>query len=190
MSTEETAESGLNYEETELKLGPPGAKRGFSQTVHQVASPEVIVPRRVTSGTRSPDSNESVTGGGSGKPPAAKVQAVGWPPVRSFRRNALQKSCSYVKVAVDGAAYLRKVDLDAYSDYEQLLTAIGAMFSCFTSKKYGKERRLVDPSSGVEYVPTYEDKDGDLMLVGDDPWKLFVSSCKRIRLVKSTEAST
>lgn len=61
------------------------------------------------------------------------MQAVGWPPVRSFRRNALQKSCSYVKVAVDGAAYLRKVDLDAYNDYEQLLTAIGAMFSCFTS---------------------------------------------------------
>lgn len=29
----------------------------------------------------------------------------------------------------------------------------------------------MDPTSGVEYVPTYEDKDGDLMLVGDDPWK-------------------
>lgn len=24
---------------------------------------------------------------------------------------------------------------------------------------------------GMEYVPTYEDKDGDLMLVGDVPWK-------------------
>jgi auxin-responsive protein IAA len=38
-------------------------------------------------------------------------------------------------------------------------------------EKYGKERRLVDPANRVEYVPTYEDKDGDLMLVGDDPWK-------------------
>jgi auxin-responsive protein IAA len=61
------------------------------------------------------------------------VQAVGWPPVRTFRRNTLEKSRSFVKVALDGAAYLRKVNLDAYNDYEQFLTAIGAMFSCFTS---------------------------------------------------------
>ena len=72
MSTEETVESGLYYEETELKLGLPGGKRGFSQTVHQVAPVDGIVPRHVSSGNRSPDSNESVTGGGSGKPPAAK----------------------------------------------------------------------------------------------------------------------
>jgi auxin-responsive protein IAA len=25
--------------------------------------------------------------------------------------------------------------------------------------------------NGTEYVPTYEDKDGDWMLVGDVPWK-------------------
>lgn len=29
----------------------------------------------------------------------------------------------------------------------------------------------MDPLSGTEYVPTYEDKDGDWMLVGDVPWK-------------------
>lgn len=33
------------------------------------------------------------------------------------------------------------------------------------------ERKLVKPVKGIEYVPTYEDKDGDLMLVGDVPWK-------------------
>lgn len=27
------------------------------------------------------------------------------------------------------------------------------------------------PVNGIEYVPTYEDKDGDWMLVGDVPWK-------------------
>lgn len=56
---------------------------------------------------------------------------VGWPPVRSFRRNAL-RSCTYVKVAVDGAPYLRKVDLEAHGGYEQLLAALEEMFSCFT----------------------------------------------------------
>ena len=32
------------------------------------------------------------------------------------------------------------------------------------------ESRLTDLLNGSEYVPTYEDKDGDLMLVGDVPW--------------------
>uniref|UniRef100_A0A0A9GMS9 Auxin-responsive protein n=1 Tax=Arundo donax TaxID=35708 RepID=A0A0A9GMS9_ARUDO len=48
--------------------------------------------------------------------------------------------------------------------------------------------RLVDSATGAEYVPTYEDKDGDWMLVGDVPFKMFVESCKRIRLMKSSEA--
>lgn len=29
----------------------------------------------------------------------------------------------------------------------------------------------MDPANGMQYVPTYEDKDGDWMLVGDVPWK-------------------
>lgn len=33
------------------------------------------------------------------------------------------------------------------------------------------ECKLMDLANGVEYVPTYEDKDGDWMLVGDVPWK-------------------
>lgn len=62
---------------------------------------------------------------------------VGWPPVRSVRKKAL-KRCKYVKVAVDGAPYLRKVDLEMYSSYQQLLMALETMFDCFTirSKKH------------------------------------------------------
>lgn len=116
-----------------------------------------------------------------------RAQVVGWPPVRSFRRNAL-RSCTYVKVAVDGTPYLRKVDLEAYAGYQQLLTALEEMFTCFTARNYPNERRLVDPVNGTEYVPTYEDKDGDWMLIGDVPWKMFVASCKRLRLMKSSEA--
>lgn len=29
----------------------------------------------------------------------------------------------------------------------------------------------MDSADGEEYVPTYEDRDGDWMLVGDVPWK-------------------
>jgi auxin-responsive protein IAA len=56
---------------------------------------------------------------------------VGWPPVRAYRKNAM-KSCKYVKVAVDGAPYLRKVDLEMYNSYQQLLNALQDMFSCFS----------------------------------------------------------
>ncbi|NP_001290520.1 auxin-responsive protein IAA1 [Elaeis guineensis] len=189
-SSTESEVSGLDYEETELKLGLPGGsrtagsetekKRGFAETVDLSLGAE----------SRSGDLGDRSTGdfgSGAGKPPAVKAQVVGWPPVRSFRKNAL-KSCTYVKVAVDGAPYLRKVDLEMYGGYQQFLTAIEDMFSCFTVRNCPNERRLVDPVNGTEYVPTYEDKDGDWMLVGDVPWKMFVASCKRLRLMKSSEA--
>jgi hypothetical protein len=50
----------------------------------------------------------------------------------------------------------------------------------FSKKKYSgscgshgmNESKLVDQLlNGSEYVPTYEDKDGDWMLVGDVPWQ-------------------
>ena len=62
----------------------------------------------------------------------SRAQVVGWPPVRSFMKSTiLKKSCKYVKVAVDGAPYLRKVDLEMYNSYQQLLGALEDLFSCF-----------------------------------------------------------
>lgn len=67
---------------------------------------------------------------------------VGWPPVRSFRKNAMmagKKAESveaaggmYVKVSMDGAPYLRKIDLKVYKGYKELLSALETMFKCFT----------------------------------------------------------
>ncbi|CAK9174654.1 unnamed protein product [Ilex paraguariensis] len=177
--------SGMNLQETELTLGLPGesrtqksgTKRGFSETVD-------LCPGSTSAGKEEQSENEI---SGTTKPPTAKEQKVGWPPVRAFRKN-LMKNCKYVKVAVDGAPYLRKVDLEMYCSYQQLLGALEEMFTCFTIRDVLNERRLMDPLNGVEYVPTYEDKDGDWMLVGDVPWKMFVESCKRLRLMKYSEA--
>lgn len=33
------------------------------------------------------------------------------------------------------------------------------------------ESKLIDILNSSDYVPTYEDKDGDWMLVGDVPWE-------------------
>ncbi|CAA6666321.1 unnamed protein product [Spirodela intermedia] len=197
-SSAESGGSGLDFEETELKLAPPGwssrgggtsaegeRKRGFSEAVEPDfggSSSDTWTAHGIELSARSEESKPS-----SAAKPAAKAQVVGWPPVRSFQKKAL-KSCSYVKVAVDGAPYLRKVDLEIYSGYQDLLAALEEMFSCFTTRNYPTERRLVDTVNGMEYVPTYEDKDGDWMLVGDVPWKMFVETCRRLRLKKSSEA--
>lgn len=53
--------------------------------------------------------------------------------MRSFRKKTLE-ICKYVKVAVDGAPYLRKVDLQTYNSYDELLRSLEGMFDCFTAK--------------------------------------------------------
>nr|AFK49596.1 unknown [Medicago truncatula] len=145
-------------------------------------------------------------------PPSSKAQVVGWPPIRSFRKNSMvsqpqkndadaeaKSECLYVKVSMEGAPYLRKVDLNGFSSYRELSSALEKMFSCFTISQCGSygvscreknlsESRLVDLLHGSEYVLTYEDKDGDWMLVGDVPWEMFTESCKRLRIMKSSEA--
>ncbi|XP_028789449.1 auxin-responsive protein IAA27 [Neltuma alba] len=147
-------------------------------------------------------------------PPAAKAQVVGWPPIRSFRKNSMASTstknndegegkagygCLYVKVSMDGAPYLRKVDLKTFSNYVELSSALEKMFSCFTigqcssgglAVKEGlSESSLRDLLHGSEYVLTYEDKDGDWMLVGDVPWEMFTDSCRRLRIMKGSEAT-
>lgn len=123
--------------------------------------------------------------------PAPKTQVVGWPPVRSYRKNILQQqkkpdsdgSAMFVKVSMDGAPYLRKIDLKLYKNYFDLLKALENMFKC-TIGVYSEREGY----NGSEFAPTYEDKDGDWMLVGDVPWEMFVTSCKRLRVMKGSEA--
>lgn len=67
-----------------------------------------------------------------------RAQVVGWPPVRAYRKNAMKGSCKFVKVAVDGAPYLRKVDLEIYHSYQELLSALEDMFSFLTISKFCK----------------------------------------------------
>lgn len=80
-----------------------------------------------------------------------RAQVVGWPPIRSFRKNTMASTrpksskdvegksgaagCLYVKVSMDGAPYLRKVDLKNYKTYAELSAALEEMFSCFNIGK-------------------------------------------------------
>ncbi|XP_042423571.1 auxin-responsive protein IAA21-like, partial [Zingiber officinale] len=145
--------------------------------------------------------------------PTAKAQVVGWPPIRSYRKNTMitnpskvkddadgiqGQGCLYVKVSMDGAPYLRKVDLKIYKNYKELSSALEKMFSDFTigrcdshgipGREELSENHLMDLLNGSEYVITYEDKDGDWMLVGDVPWAMFTNSCRRLRIMKGSDA--
>ncbi|KVH88758.1 auxin-responsive protein IAA14-like [Cynara cardunculus var. scolymus] len=192
-------------------------KRGFSETVDLMlnlqandqssSSTDLMNDKKLQNSSKN---NKDVI-----KPPA-KAQVVGWPPVRNHRKNLMaQKShneetekvvaptstggsgaAAFVKVSMDGAPYLRKVDLKVYESYQQLSDALAKMFSSFTMGDYGSqgmidfmnESKLMDLLNSSEYVPSYEDKDGDWMLVGDVPWQMFVDSCKRLRIMKGSDA--
>ncbi|WVZ80389.1 hypothetical protein U9M48_027864 [Paspalum notatum var. saurae] len=191
-----------------LELLPKGgAKRGFA---------DAIVRREAAARGKAPAEDEEEDKK-KAQAPAAKAQVVGWPPIRSYRKNTMAMNqptlkskdeveakqelvhdCLYVKVSMDGAPYLRKVDLKTYKNYKELSLALEKMFSCFTvghdesTGKSGREGqsdcRLMDLKNGTELVLTYKDKDGDWMLVGDVPWRMFTGSCRRLRIMKGSDA--
>ncbi|KZV20020.1 AUX/IAA transcriptional regulator family protein [Dorcoceras hygrometricum] len=175
-------ENYLNLEATELRLGLPGTNESSVTKNNKRASPE-SGKKIGFNGDSAPKSGDPVTA----QPP--KAQIVGWPPVRSYRENNFHPNKSesetgiYVKVSMDGAPYLRKIDLKVYSGYSELLKALESMFK-FTIGEYSEREGY----NGSEYAPAYEDKDGDLMLVGDVPWEMFISSCKRLRIMMGSEA--
>ncbi|XP_045796274.1 auxin-induced protein AUX28-like [Trifolium pratense] len=222
----------MEFDETELRLGIGSTKaseevvrkRGFSETENhdddddENTTMDLMLNLSSKEASGEVDPNDKIKNlqkektllPDPAKPPT-KTQVVGWPPVRSYRKNmlAMQKSStnfgdeseknnaiSFVKVSLDGAPYLRKVDLQMYKSYSQLSDSLGKMFSSFTigncesqgMKDFMNESKLMDLLNNSDYVPTYEDKDGDWMLVGDVPWEMFVESCKRLRIMKGKEA--
>ncbi|KAK4434071.1 Auxin-induced protein 22D [Sesamum alatum] len=182
--------SDLNLKATELRLGLPGTDE-HDEFVSVAKNNKRALPDQsaTDSGRKGISSGKSIDHEHEHEP-APKAQIVGWPPVRSYRKNNLQakkteaETGMYVKVSMDGAPYLRKIDLSVYNGYAELLKALESMFK-LTIGDYSEREGY----KGSEYAPAYEDKDGDLMLVGDVPWDMFMSSCKRLRIMKGSDAS-
>ncbi|KAJ4708114.1 Auxin-responsive protein [Melia azedarach] len=153
---------------------------------------------------------------------------VGWPPIRSFRKNLASTSSSklasklpnetseegsagksesfkknlFVKINMEGVPIGRKINLSAYNSYEELSFAIDELFkgliavqrdpSAARSKNIMQESKIITNSlaKSDEYTLLYEDNEGDRMLVGDVPWHMFVSTVKKLLVLKSSELST
>ncbi|XVE65916.1 hypothetical protein DITRI_Ditri08aG0038000 [Diplodiscus trichospermus] len=123
-------ENDLNLRATELRLGLPGTDEREEQTVSNVRNnkrPLQDADGGCGANGKSGAQNETA--------PPPKAQIVGWPPIRSYRKNNFQPKKSesdgpgiYVKVSMDGAPYLRKIDLKVYTGYPELLQALENMF--------------------------------------------------------------
>ncbi|XVE70991.1 hypothetical protein DITRI_Ditri10aG0114000 [Diplodiscus trichospermus] len=155
---------------------------------------------------------------------------VGWPPIRSFRKNLASNSLSkpasessngkedtvgkpvnsqtqlFIKVNMEGIPIGRKVNLKAYNSYEELSLAIDKLFSGLlaaqrdstATQNENKYEELLAKAADTgtslagsgKYTLIYEDDEGDKMLVGDVPWHMFVTTAKRLHVLKSCELST
>ncbi|XP_019198708.1 PREDICTED: auxin-responsive protein IAA26-like [Ipomoea nil] len=150
----------------------------------------------------------------------APSPVVGWPPLRSFRKNLASSSSLkqipesqnavsnkfssekpmersqkgfFVKINMDGIPIGRKVDLSAYDSYEKLASAVNELFKgLLAAQTEGGEKAITGLLDGSgEYTLVYEDNEGDTMLVGDDVhWQMFVSTVKRLRVLKTSELSS
>nr|XP_043621645.1 auxin-induced protein 22D-like [Erigeron canadensis] len=177
----------LNYKATELRLALPGT----DDLLPEVNPPSTTSSHVKSSNKRcSPEIGPNESKDTRSDPPS-KAQVVGWPPVRSYRKSVLQVkkvdsdmgSGMYVKVSMNGAPFLRKIDLKMYKGYKELMKGLEEMFLCIIGLYIEEEMY-----NGSKHVVTYEDKDGDWMLVGDVPWEMFATSCKRLKIMKGHEA--
>lgn len=109
-----------------------------------------------------------------------------WPPIKTLLRSTLASGKShcrretlYVKVYMEGIPIGRKLDLLAHHGYHSLITTLIQMFrTTILSPDI-----ISNNSSDNCHILTYEDKDGDWMMVGDVPWEMFLTTVKRLKIV-------
>ncbi|PON67859.1 AUX/IAA protein [Parasponia andersonii] len=240
----------------ELRLGPPGdqdqpfkllsTKWSYGSLTFQCAGQtqkQEIEPKPSYSSAAPNSCHKRVSTSASTGP------VVGWPPVRSFRKNVAKYSSfsksaatnishydysseqkdqvaqddhdlnaegnninstdhhddpikpedhhKFVKINMEGVPIGRKVDLNAYDSYDKLSCAIDQLFRGllaaqrdYSASEPMEETEDAKAVTNGECTLVYEDNEGDTMLVGDVPWQMFVSTAKRLRVLKTAKLST
>lgn len=123
------AKEGLGLEITELRLGLPDAEHQVS-----VVNKKNEKKRAFSEIDDGVGDENSSSGGGDRKMETNKSQVVGWPPVCSYRKkNSMNEGASkmYVKVSMDGAPFLRKIDLGLHKGYSDLALALDKLFGSY-----------------------------------------------------------
>ncbi|KAK7337599.1 hypothetical protein VNO77_18181 [Canavalia gladiata] len=86
----------------------------------------------------------------------------------------------FVKVYMEGIPIGRKLNILAHEGYYELVKTLEHMFD--TTILWGTEMNGVQPERC--HVLTYEDEEGDLVMVGDVPWEMFLSTVKRLKITR------
>ncbi|XP_022770961.1 auxin response factor 2A-like [Durio zibethinus] len=107
-----------------------------------------------------------------------KVFQLGQPHAREIQSkspSASTRSCT--KVHKQGIALGRSVDLTKFSNYDELISELDQLF------EFGGE--LMAPKKN--WLVVYTDNEGDMMLVGDDPWQEFCAMVRKIGIYTREE---
>ncbi|KAJ9548932.1 hypothetical protein OSB04_021475 [Centaurea solstitialis] len=102
----------------------------------------------------------------------------------NFGRNTFQsreQQSDFVKVNMDGVLIGRKICVLDHSGYLSLAYQLEDMFG---RQSFGGLRLF---ESGSAFSLWYKDQDGRWKIAGDVPWKEFVDSVKRIRIILKEE---
>lgn len=109
--------------------------------------------------------NASLFNGGLDDSRLLQAWAQANPPVRT-----------YTKVYKSGSVG-RSLDVMRFSNYPELRHELARMF--------GLEGQLEDPSSGWQLI--FVDRENDWLLLGDDPWEVFINNVRSIRILSPSE---
>uniref|UniRef100_A0A5B6ZEF3 Auxin-responsive protein n=1 Tax=Davidia involucrata TaxID=16924 RepID=A0A5B6ZEF3_DAVIN len=147
---------------------------------------------------KTPNAEEDKVVGGNDKSKDSLQKKINHGNVKNDTAVKEKGHLGFVKVNMDGLPIGRKVDLNAHACYETLAQTLEEMFFRPTTtissiRSGGEKERATQPSKlldgSSEFVLTYEDKEGDWMLVGDVPWGMFLSTVKRLRIMRTSEAN-
>ncbi|KAE8727564.1 Auxin-responsive protein IAA30 [Hibiscus syriacus] len=108
-------------------------------------------------------------------------QPLEWRPMKAEQEYECNRSTFFVKVYMEGIPIGRKLDVLGHESYYDLITTLQHMFH--TNIIWAEAE--VDGDKYEKYhVLTYEDKEGDWMMVGDVPWEIFLSAVRRLKITK------
>ncbi|KAL5783339.1 hypothetical protein ACOSP7_008368 [Xanthoceras sorbifolium] len=134
--------------------------------------------------------------------PAPKLPNETSKEVSDRKSQSLKNNQQFVKISMEGVPIGRKINLCAYDSYEELSFAIDELFkdllaaqkesSGAGSENTKEQSKALSGSLAKrdEYTLVYEDNEGDRILVGDVPWHMFVSTVKKLLVLKTSELST
>ncbi|ONK56121.1 uncharacterized protein A4U43_C10F4340 [Asparagus officinalis] len=122
-------------------------------------------------GTKSLESSSTGSERENGLQPSSQVAKD----IPSKAVGSTTRSCT--KVHKQGIALGRSVDLSRFNSYDELIAELDGMF----------EFKGELMSSNKNWMIVYTDSEGDMMLVGDDPWQEFCNMVRKINIYTKEE---